>query len=151
MARQIVDTDGIFKDDDILEEIKILELTEKKDAINCIKQFEDFQFIEQIEGENVIGYINDHDRTIQVSFLTDNMGRYLELSHSIETDKTNIEKSIPYLSRWIVNGRYKVCNDFIIVYSIFPILDENLMYKQIAHALKEIWDMSTIVNSSIFK
>lgn len=115
--------------------------------VELIKCFEDIQFTEQIDGD-VIGYINDHNRIIQVSLLADNMGQYLELSLTIKTDNENIKKSIPYLQRWFVNGRHRVSNDAIDVYSVIPILDETFLYKQIAHSLLEIWDMNCVVNSS---
>ena len=115
--------------------------------IELIKCFEDIQFTEQIDG-NRIGCIQDNDRTVQVSLLADNIGQYLELSYPIKTDNENIEKSEPYLQRWFVNGRYKVCNDTIVVYSVIPFLDETYLYKQITHSLSEIWDMNNVVNSS---
>ena len=115
--------------------------------IELIKCFEDIQFTEQIDG-NRIGYIQDNDRTVQVSLLADNIGQYLELSYPIKTDNENIEKSEPYLQRWFVNGRYKVCNDTIVVYSVIPFLDETYLYKQITHSLSEIWDMNNVVNST---
>ena len=46
--------------------------------VELIKCFEDIQFSEQIDG-NRIGYIQDNDRTVQVSFLGDNVGRYIML------------------------------------------------------------------------
>jgi hypothetical protein len=117
-------------------------------AIELIKNIGKIQFTEQIERDDLIGYINDHDRIIQVSFLRDNLGQYLKLSYPIKTNDENIKKSIPYLSRWFVNGRFKIFEDTIFVYSIIPILDETFMYKQIVHALSEIWDMNNVVNST---
>lgn len=117
-------------------------------AIELIKNIGKIQFTEQIERDDLIGYINDHDRIIQVSFLRDNLGQYLKLSYPIKTNDENIKKSIPYLSRWFVNGRFQIFEDTIFVYSIIPILDETFMYKQIVHALSEIWDMNNVVNST---
>jgi len=77
-------------------------------AIELIKNIGKIQFTEQIERDDLIGYINDHDRIIQVSFLRDNLGQYLKLSYPIKTNDENIKKSIPYLSRWFVNGRFKI-------------------------------------------
>lgn len=138
--------DSLFNDD-IFEHIKILAKEEKTNVINDIKRLENIQFTEQNEKDDVIGYINDHNRVVQVSLLMDNLGKYLKLSYSIKTDEDTINKSEPYLLRWFVNGRYKICNDTIIVYSIFPILDESLLHKQIFHALLEIWDMDNVINS----
>lgn len=122
-------------------------MLDKRIIIELIKYIEKIQFTEQIEGD-IIGYINDGDRIVQVSLLADNLGQYLELSYPIKTDNENIEKSEPYLQRWFVNGRYKVCNDTIVVYSVIPFLDETYLYKQITHSLLEIWDMDNVVNSS---
>lgn len=122
-------------------------MLDKRIIIELLKCIEKIQFIEQIEGD-VIGYINDSDRIVQVSLLADNLGQYLKLSYAIKTDNDNIEKSAPYLQRWFVNGRYKVCNDTISVYSVIPILDETFLHKQIVHSLSEIWDMNNVVKSS---
>ena len=70
------------------------------------------------------------------------------LSFSIKTDIENIQKTTPYLETWFVNGRYRIFNDTIDVYSVIPILDETYLYKQITYSLLEIWDMSNVVNSS---
>ena len=72
----------------------------------------------------------------------------MKLSYPIKSNEENIKKSIPYLSRWFVNGRFEIIEDTIFVYSIIPILDETFIYKQIAHALSEIWDMNNVVNST---
>ena len=70
------------------------------------------------------------------------------LSFSIKTDIENIQKTTLYLERWFVNGRYRIFNDTIDVYSVIPILDETYLYKQITYSLLEIWDMSNVVKSS---
>lgn len=132
---------------DAVDEIAEIDMEYKKKAIESIQRVGKVRFVEEIEGEHKIGFINDHDRIVQVSLLADNLGQYLELSYAIKTDNENIEKSIPYLQRWFVNGRYKVCNDTITVYSVIPILDETFLYKQIAHSLSEIWDMNIVATS----
>ena len=65
-------------------------MLDKRIIIELIKYIEKIQFTEQIEGD-VIGYINDDDRIVQVSLLADNLGQYLELSYPIKTDNENIE------------------------------------------------------------
>lgn len=130
-----------------VDEIAAIDMEYKKKAIESIQRFGKVYFVEEIEGEYKIGFINDCDRIVQVSLLADNLGQYLELSYAIKTDNENIEKSTPYLQRWFVNGRYKVCNDTITVYSVIPILDETFLYKQIAHSLSEIWDMNNVATS----
>jgi hypothetical protein len=132
------------------EDIKKLwnEREERTTAIELIKSIEKIQFTEQREDDGVIGYINDYNRIIQVSFLGDNLGKYLKLSYLIKTNEDNIKKSIPFLSRWFVNGRYIIEGDTIVVYSVFPIIDELFLSKQITHALSEIWDMNNVVNST---
>ena len=122
-------------------------MLEKRIIIELLKCIEKIQFTEKKEGENIIGYIKHNDIVVQVSLLADNHGQYLELSYPIKTDCENIEKSIPYLQRWFVNGRYKICNDTIVVYSVVPFLDEKYLFKQIVHSLSEVADMRTVVNS----
>lgn len=122
-------------------------MLDKRIVIELIKCIEKIQFTEQIEGDAVIGYINDHGRVIQVSFLADNLGQYLQLSYPIKSNKENINKSVPYLSRWFINGRHKIEGDTIVVYSVLPLIDEAFISKQITHALSEIWDMNNVVNS----
>ena len=118
---------------------------DKRIVIELIKLFENIKFTEQPEGDETIGYIQDHYRRIQVSFLEDNMGKYLKLSYVMEiTD--GIEEILSNLSSRIVNGRYRMLGNDIILYSIIPILDEKFLKVQLEHALSEIWDMSTIVN-----
>lgn len=116
--------------------------------IELIKCVEKIQFTEQREGDGVIGYINNYNRIIQVSFLKDNLGQYLKLSYPIKSNDENIKKSIPYLSRWFVNGRHMIEGDTIVVFSVLPIIDEAFLSKQITHALSEIWDMNNVVNST---
>ena len=121
---------------------------DKRIVIELIKCFDNIKFTEQIEGDVVIGYINDHSRVVQVSLLADNLGQYLKLSYPIKTNEENIRKSIPYLLRWFVNGRFKIEGDTVDVYSVLPIIDEMFLSKQITHALSEIWDMNNVVNST---
>ena len=123
-----------------------LGLKEKKKAIRRLSSLKDIQFVGKIEGENTIGHIKDHDKIIQVSYLRDNLGSYFELS-SVTEEIENVENAASYLSRWFVNGRYEICGNTIRVLSIFPILDEymqddSFLYKQISHALLELWDMN---------
>ena len=98
-------------------------MLDKRIVIELIKCIEKIQFTEQIEGDAVIGYINDNGRVIQVSFLADNLGQYLQLSYPIKPTKDNINHSL-------------------------PLIDEAFMSKQITHALSEIWDMNNVVNST---
>ena len=79
--------------------------------------------------------------------MTHNLGQYLQLSYPIKSNKENINKSVPYLSRWFINGRHKIEGDTIVVYSVLPLIDEAFISKQITHALSEIWDMNNVVNS----
>ncbi len=123
-------------------------MLDKRIVIELIKCIEKIQFTEQIEGDAVIGYINDNGRVIQVSFLADNLGQYLQLSYPIKSNEENINESVPYLSRWFINGRHKIEGDTIVVYSVLPLIDEAFMSKQITHALSEIWDMNNVVNST---
>lgn len=123
-------------------------MMDKRIVIELIKCFDNIKFTEQIEGDVVIGYINDHSRVVQVSLLADNLGQYLKLSYPIKTNEENIRKSIPYLLRWFVNGRFKIEGDTVDVYSVLPIIDEMFLSKQITHALSEIWDMNNVVNST---
>ena len=106
-------------------------MLDKRIVIELIKCIEKIQFTEQIEGDAVIGYINDNGRVIQVSFLADNLGQYLQLSYPIKSNKENINESVPYLSRWFINGRHKIEGDTIVVYSVLPLIDEAFMSKQI--------------------
>ena len=122
-------------------------MLDKRIVIELIKCIEKIQFTEQIEGDAVIGYINDNGRVIQVSFLADNLGQYLQLSYPIKSNEENINESVPYLSRWFINGRHKIEGDTIVVYSVLPLIDEAFMSKQITHALSEIWDMNNVLKS----
>lgn len=105
------------------------------------------QFVEKIDGEHKIGFIKEYDGIIQVSYRRDNMGEYLELSYTIEW-VDNAEKSRSYLKNWFVNGRYEIEGDSIRLYTIFPLLDNAFLQKQLKHALLEIWDMKTVATSS---
>lgn len=118
---------------------------DKRTIIELIKLFDYIKFTERLEGEDTIGYIQDHDRTIQVSFLEDNIGKYLKLSFTIE----NIDKSeemLSELSSRIVNGRWYLLHNSIILYTIIPIINETFLKEQFEHGLSEIWDMSNIIN-----
>ena len=119
----------------------------KRLTIECIKIHEDINFTEELEGESTIGYIDDNDRHIKVLYLEDNLGKYLSLVYAIEK-KENYEEVMNRLSRWIINGRYELLGNQIILCSILPILDENLLKKQIIHAISEIWDMNNIARNT---
>lgn len=56
---------------------------DKRIATELIKLFENINFTEHFEGDEIVGSIQDHDRIIQVSFLGDNMGKYLKLSYTV--------------------------------------------------------------------
>ena len=117
---------------------------DRRIATELIKLFDNINFTEHFEGDEIIGSIQDHDRIIQVSFLGDNMGNYLKLSYTVEIN--NNLKDIQFnLSSRIVNGRYSLVENSIILYSIVPMLDDKFVGKQLEHALSEIWDMTTIV------
>ena len=117
---------------------------DKRIATELIKLFENINFTEHFEGDEIIGSIQDHDRIIQVSFLGDNMGNYLKLSYTVEINN-NLEDIQFNLSSRIVNGRYSLVENSIVLYSIVPMLDERFVGKKLEHALSEIWDMTTIV------
>ena len=117
---------------------------DRRIATELIKLFENINFTEHFEGDEIVGSIQDHDRIIQVSFLGDNMGNYLKLSYTVEINK-NLEDIQFNLSSRIVNGRYSLVENSIVLYSIVPMLDETFVGKQLEHALSEIWDMTTIV------
>ena len=117
---------------------------DKRIATELIKLFENINFTEHVEGDEIVGSIQDHDRIIQVSFLGDNMGKYLKLSYTVEINN-NLEDIQFNLSSRIVNGRYSLVENSIVLYSIVPMLDERFVGKQLEHALSEIWDMTTIV------
>ena len=120
---------------------------DKRLCIEWIKTINSIDFQESIEGENTIGYITDNDRLIKVFYLEDNIGKYLAFAFRA-VKKDNYQSVSKQLSRRIVNGRYEVCEDMIILSSIFPILDTQFLYKQINHALLEIWDMNNIVENA---
>lgn len=117
---------------------------DKRIATELIKLFENINFTEHFEGDEIVGSIQDHDRIIQVSFLGDNLGKYLKLSYTVEINN-NLEDIQFNLSSRIVNGRYSLVENSIVLYSIVPMLDERFVGKQLEHALSEIWDMTTIV------
>ena len=120
---------------------------DKKVVVELIKHFDGINFTEEQEiGEYTIriGYIQDDERTISVDFLEDNQGQYLKLSHSMKL-QGDIKILDHKLSLWFKHGRYKIGEQAIELYQIFPILDENFLEAQIKHALFEIWDMSGTV------
>lgn len=123
---------------------------DKRLCIECIKAIEHINFTESIEGENTIGYIDDNNRHIKVLYLEDNMGKYIALSFAT-VKKDNIQAASKELSRRVINGRFEVCEDTVILSSIFPILDTQFLYKQIGHALLEIWDMNNIIENAPLK
>lgn len=121
----------------------------KRIATELIKLFKNINFTEHFEGDEIVGSIQDHDRIIQVSFLGDNMGRYLKLSYTVEINN-NLEDIQFNLSSRIVNGRYSLVENSIVLYSIVPLLDERFVGKQLEHALNEIWDMTTVIRLKSF-
>ena len=117
---------------------------DKRLCIECIKMLENIRFTESIEGENTIGYIDDNNRHIKVLYIEDNLGGNIALEFLAK--KGDIAQYVSdRLSRRVINGRYKVCDDGIILSSVFPILDEQFLNKQIRHALLEIWKMNNVV------
>jgi len=114
---------------------------DERTVIELIKYFDDINFSEQKNGESTIGYIQDHGRTIYVDFLEDNLGQYLKLSHSMNLfgDAQTLKSK---LSLWFKHGRYTISEQTVVLYQIFPILDEKFLHKQIKHTMCEIWDMS---------
>ena len=131
---------------DAVDEIAEIDMEYKKKAIESIKRIGKVHFVEEIEGEHKIGFINDHDRIIHVSYLRDNLGGYIELSFMTEEIK-NLKNATSYLSRWFVNGRYEICGNTLRLFSICPILDTPSLKKLISHALMEIWDMNNVATS----
>ena len=69
---------------DAVDETAEIDMEYKKKAIESIKRIGKVHFVEEIEGEHKIGFINDHDRIIHVSYLRDNLGGYIELSFMTE-------------------------------------------------------------------
>ena len=120
---------------------------DKRLCIECIKMLENIRFIESIEDENIIGYIDDNNRHIKVFYLEDNLGAYIALAFLAKT-WGNTQYVSEYLSRRIINGRHEVRDDCIILSSIFPILDVQFLNKQIRHALLEIWAMNDVVENA---
>lgn len=119
---------------------------DKRLCIECIKMFENIRFTESIEGENTIGYIDDNNRHIKVLYIEDNLGGNIALEFLAK--KGDIAQYVSdRLSRRVINGRHEVCDDGIILSSVFPILDEQFLYKQIRHALLEIWAMNIVVEN----
>ena len=119
---------------------------DKRLCIEFIKTFENIRFTESIEGENTIGYIDYTNRNmhIKVLYIEDNLGGNIALEFLAKN--CDISQYVSdRLSRRVINGRYKVCDDGIILSSVFPILDEQFLYKQIRHALLEIWKMNNVV------
>ena len=135
-----------LEEDEMYRHICELDLFEKRKAVKRLSSLKDIQFIGEIEGENTIGHIKDHDRVIHVSYLRDNLGSYIELSFMTK-EITNVKNETSYLSRWFVNGRYEICGNTIRLFSIFPILDTSSLKKLISHALLEIWDMNNVATS----
>ena len=117
---------------------------DKRLCIECIKATERINFSESIEGDSTIGYIDDNHRHIKVLYLEDNIGKYIALAFAA-IKKDNIQAVSKELSRRVINGRYEVCEDVVILSSIIPFLDTQFLYKQIEHALLEIWDMNNII------
>ena len=115
----------------------------KKKALESIQRFGRVDFVEKTEGEYKIGFIKEYDRIIQVLYRRDNVGEYLELSYTIDW-VGNAEKSRSDLENWFVNGRYEIKGNSIKLYTIFPILDNAFLHKQLKHALLEMWDMQTV-------
>ena len=120
---------------------------DKRLCIECIKAIERIKFSESIDDENTIGYIDDYNRHIKVLYLEDNIGKYIALAFAA-VKKDNIQSVSKELSGRIINGRFEVCEDVVILSSIFPILDTQFLYKQIEHALLEIWDMNNIIKNA---
>lgn len=120
---------------------------DKRLCIECIKAIERIKFSESIEDENTIGHIDDNNRHIKVLYLEDNIGKYIALAFAA-VKKDNIQSVSKELSGRIINGRFEVCEDVVILSSIFPILDTQFLYKQIEHALLEIWDMNNIIENA---
>ena len=115
----------------------------KKKALESIQRFGRVDFVEKTEGEYKIGFIKEYDRIIQVLYRRDNVGEYLELSYTIDW-VGNAEKSRSDLENRFVNGRYEIKGNSIRLYTIFPILDNAFLHKQLKHALLEMWDMQTV-------
>ncbi|MCF0117703.1 MAG: hypothetical protein HUJ61_06640 [Bacilli bacterium] len=118
---------------------------DKHNIIEHINLFKSVKFTEKQENVDVIGYIQDHDRLIQISFLGDNSGKYLKLSYFINDIKYN-DEMLANLNARIVNGRWTWVSNRLTLYSIIPILKESILEVQLIHSLNEIWDMYTIVN-----
>lgn len=128
----------------IVEEILMAFEEDKRNAIELIKSLDEIDFTEHQSGENTIGYIQDHWRTISVDFLEDNLGKYLKLSFVMEVQGDS-DILMHKLSLWLKSARFKLNGGEIELYQIFPLLDERFLLSQVKHALSEIWDMSGVV------
>lgn len=121
---------------------------DKKDRRLCIERIktcENIKFTEKIEDLYTIGYIDDHNGQVKVSYLRDNIGQYVSLEYDA-VKKNNSDYVSRCLERRIVHGRHSVLEDKIVLVSTFPILDDdmNFFHKQLHHALLEIWVMNNI-------
>ena len=121
------------------------DMKDRRLCIELIKTCENIKFTEKIEDGNTIGYIDDFDRQVKVLYLEDNIGKYVSLEYSA-VKKTNSDYISWCMSERIVHGQHFVLDDKIVLVSTFPILDDdmNFFYKQLQHALLEIWDMNSI-------
>jgi len=119
----------------------------RKQAVRLIQALEGphIHFTAKTVGDDVIGYIDDNERHMEVQYLEDNLGKYIALVLPMETDYT--EDASMYLKRWIVNGRHELRDGKIVLSTIFPVLGKAGFEKLLKHALLEIWDMSNIVNT----
>lgn len=122
----------------------------KKQAVKLIKALEGphLHFTAEAVGEDVIGYIDDNERHIEVHYLEDNLGQYISMVLPMKRADRDEEEVSCYLKRWIVNGRFELTDDSIVLSTIFPILDPAFLDKQMHHALVELWDMSNIVRNT---
>lgn len=59
----------------------------------------------------------------------------------------NIEKVDTNLSVRFINGRYIMDGNRVILYTIFPLLNETFVREQIKQGLSEIWDMNNVLKS----
>lgn len=131
-------------------------LTDKA-LVKLFKQFNDIQFTERNIGShqeakvrsrsnlgNVIGHIQHYGRSIQVSCVEDKMGQYIVLAY-IEGNIMGMEDLTSDLSKRIINSRFQVEDDKIIVNVLCPIHDDNISHNNIVHALWELWDMGTVI------
>lgn len=124
-------------------------------CIDCMKSSKNLKFTVSIEDNCIwpmkcgitIGYIDDNDRHISVLYLLDNVGEYIALAYQAKK-KDNFRYVSEYMSTRCMNGRHEVREDCILLYSVFLILEDDFLHRQIDHGLLDIWEMNNIAEGA---